>query len=530
VLSSREIGRATGLSKFALWEALRRCWIKSLVLRSEKPFFEQERLNKGRAGRSRNLRPFHLYALRPTGVEHLDHNGTRLVTYSEAVSDARGGKGGSKAMRILNFLRSHGDEAYFSREIADSLKVYGVRVGDVMGNLRRYEQKGLVYIRGYRGHDRRSPFKEGFLITWIEEGFDREIALAKAIDRTSKRIDNRASTNAVIQRVHRVRDLILESSKLRELVSFTYLQSGVGCSEKEAEKAVSRAMDLYPDLKEVKLFDAYRYFYNGTMSNLDLNAAIELKKRYARKIGSQRFRVGHNWEAVAEWFIDKFTTGAEFQSQQHRTSAIDPRRITIRLLKSVNGRRGAAEVDRVWTVTPGVFTPPMTFVLSCKWSVVHKDDVDDFLEVLRWSKEFGVDTPNGRQIKPGVMGVFAAGVFNPREHVKIKDGTPITLPAYAERMNIQLYKASDFNTKLRERECDTSLSVQRICRVAKDEKEVRQILDLIWKEPTTSQTVLRQAEDRNRDLYQFEKSLEAVQPSSSTTPEIDSSASPIAQA
>ena len=527
-MSSRQIGHEICLGKFALWEALRRCWIKGLVLRSERPFYEPERLNKGRAGRSRNLRPFHLYALRPEGVERLDHKGTKLVAYSESVRDVRGGNGGSKSKRILDFLKSHGDDAYYSREIADSLKVYGVRAGDVMGNLRRYEQKGQVYVRGYRGHDHRSPFKEGYLITWMKEGVDRDNALAAAVDRTNKRLANRESTNAVIQRVQRVRDLILESSKLRDLASFSYLQTGLWCSDKEAEKAVSRALQLYPDLKEIKLFGAYRYFYHGSMPEADLNAAVELKKSYARKIGSRRFRVGHNWEAVAEWFIDKFTPGADFQEQQHRTSAIDPRRITIRLIKPVKGRRNAAEVDRVWTVSPGPFTPPMTYVLSCKWSLVRRNDVDDFLEVLKWSKEFGVDTPNGRQVKQGVMGVFAAGAFNHREHVLLKDGNTISLPSYAARMNIQLYKASDFNAKLRERQCPATLSVEKICRTAKDEKEVRQILDLVWKNPASSETLITEANGRNRDLYQFEKTLEEGL-HSSTAPEIEATATQAAQ-
>jgi hypothetical protein len=252
-----------------------------------------------------------------------------------------------------------------------------------------------------------------------------------------------------------------------------------------------------------------------------------LKKGYSRKIGSRRFRVGHNWEAVAEWFIDKFTTGADFQSQQHRSSAIDPRRITLHLVKSVRGRRNAAEVDRVWTVTPGVFAPPVTYVLSCKWSIVHKDDVDDFFEVLRWSKEFGVDAQDGRQVKQGVMGVFAAGTFDPREHVKIKDGTSVPLPAYASRINIQLFKASDFNTKLHERRCPSIVTVQKVCRIARDEKEVRQMLDTMWKDPANSQPVLREAEGRNGDLYQFERSLETE--TLVPNPEIEGLQTPVVQ-
>jgi len=440
----------------------------------------------------------------------------------------RGGNGASKSKKVLDFLRSHADQAFFATEIRDSLKDYGVEQGDVMGNLRRYEQKGLIYVRGYRGHDRRSPFKEGFLITWIEEGVDRDDALDKAIDRTNKRLENRESTNLVIQRIHRIRDRVFESTRLRDPASFNYLQNSLGCSEKEAEKAISRAMELYPDLKEFKVFDNYRYFYHDSMPNADLNAAIELKKSYHRKIGSQRFRLGHNWEAVADWFIERYTPGAEFWTQHHRDSNMDPRRIKIRLIKSVNRRRDAAEVDRVWTTRSGPFTPPQTFVLSCKWSVVHKRDVDDFFEVLKWSKEFGVDSSTERQIRPGVNGVFAAGTFDTHEHVKMKDETTIPLPTYASRMNMQLWKASDFNMKLQEKGCDNSFTVQKICKIARDEKEVRQILDQVWKDAKNGQTVLLQAEARNRDLYQFEKSLE-ISSTRSMVPEIETVENPVAQ-
>ena len=60
VRSSREIGEITGLPKSALRECLRRCWVAGLVLQSERPLYESERLNNGRAGRPRNTRPFHL--------------------------------------------------------------------------------------------------------------------------------------------------------------------------------------------------------------------------------------------------------------------------------------------------------------------------------------------------------------------------------------------------------------------------------------------------------------------------------------
>ena len=115
-----------------------------------------------------------------------------------------------------------------------------------------------------------------------------------------------------------------------------------------------------------------------------------------------------------------------------------------------------------------------------------------------------------RAIKQGVVGVFAASAFNPRERVRFKDGTEISLPEYAAGMNIQLLKASDFNKKLRERGCRKA-TVQRICRIARDEKEVRTILDEIWKNPDKDEEILLRIQEKNKELYEFEKMLEENQ-------------------
>jgi hypothetical protein len=93
----------------------------------------------------------------------------------------------------------------------------------------------------------------------------------------------------------------------------------------------------------------------------------------------------------------------------------------------------------------------------------------------------GVDTPEGRQIKQGIVGVFAGSAFNPKESVRLKDEAMISLATYAARMNIQLLKASDFNSKLRERGVPKEVTVQKICRIARDEKEVREVLEAIDK-------------------------------------------------
>jgi len=409
---------------------------------------------------------------------------------------------------IRRFLEENCDRAFYSKEIAEALKGEGVKPRDVMSTLRRAERKGLVYIRGYRTHDRQTPFKEGYLITWIDPDKPREQALEEAIQRTEKALAEKASTSPIIERVHRIRDVIIESTKLRDLVSFDYIRNKLGCTEHEAEGALKRALQLYPDLKEVKVFNAFRYYYHSSLSQEDLRAAIALKENYIRMTRGRMNRVGHNWEAAVEWFIDRFTTGATFKTQKHRGNRMDPRRITIHLIRSVRGRKYNAEVDRVWMVTPGVFAQPITYVLECKWGLVRKRDVDDFLDVLKWSKDFGVDTPDGRRVKQGVIGVFAGSAFNPKEKVRLKDETEISLATYAARMNIQLLKASDFNIKLRERGVPKEVTVQKICKVCRDEKEVREVLEEIWRNPEKSMEILHNVSEKNREVYEFEKMLE----------------------
>ena len=137
------------------------------------------------------------------------------------------------------------------------------------------------------------------------------------------------------------------------------------------------------------------------------------------------------------WFIDKLTSGARFWTQSHR-SKMDERRITIHLIKCVGGRRNNAEVDRVLQVTLGPLLKSTMYVLECRWGLVKKRHIDDFFNVLRWSKEFGFDSPDGRQIKQGITGVFAGSSFDPKESVRLKDESTISLASYAARMNIQL--------------------------------------------------------------------------------------------
>ena len=505
--SHRRILRETGLSPSAVWNCLRRCWQGGFVLRTRKAVYESEKVFRGRAGTSVTTRPYHLYLLRGNNVDSVRIDGLEYVSYSEKHLDPRGGRGKSKAGMIRDFLRENRGKAWFSKEIANTLKEKGVKIGDIMSTVRRMERKRLVYVRGYRYHDRETPFSEGYLITWIDEEKSREEALEEAIERTNSALESRSSTNPLIQRVHQIKDMVFEASKLRDIIDFGFIQNKLGCADHEAERALRRALQLYPEIQVIKLFGLFRYFYHVSMPDNELNAIVGMKKNFIRIAKGRDNRVGHNWEAVPGWFIDHFTTGARFWTQNHRNKDMDPRRITIHLLKGVGGRRSNAEVDRVWEVTPGIFAQPIVYVLECKWGLVNKRDLDDFFEVLKWSKEFGVDTPEGRSIKQGINGIFAASSFNPRENIHLKDGEEISLSAYSKRMNIQLLRASDFNSKLHEKGIPKSVTVQKVCRYARNENEVRELLNLIWAAPTKSEIALTTIAHKNNDLFEFEKML-----------------------
>jgi len=501
----RELVQATGLSDAAVWNALARAWREGLVMRTEKPTYEAAKLFRGRAGMSRTTRAYHKYLLAPRGKRRVKFGDLEFVAFSKRYLDARGGGAESKAKLILKFLQGHAERAWYSKDVVEALKKHGVRPVDIMPNVRRFERKGLIYVRGYRTDSRQTPFTQGYLLTWIDPDKPREQALAEAVERTNKALAGEISTSPIIERVHIIRDMIIEATKLRELTGASFLRQKLTCSENEAERAIERALQLYPDLKEVKLFDAYRYFYHDSMDGADLRAGIKMKENYIRMTKGRANRIGHNWEACVEWFVDKFTYGARFWTQQHRTN-MDPKRITLRLIKPVSGRRQAAEVDRVWEVSQGLFAKPIAYVLECKWGLVHKRDLDDFVNILRWSKEFGVDTQEGRMIKQGVVGIFAGGAFDPKEKVHLRNEV-INLASYAARLNLQLLKEADFNAKLRERGCKATIG--RICKLAENEVQVRETLDQIWNEPIKADEVLSGLMERNKKLYEFERMLSA---------------------
>ncbi|MHA1840181.1 MAG: hypothetical protein ACTSYO_09550 [Candidatus Ranarchaeia archaeon] len=119
-----------------------------------------EVVRRGRGGSSFHNRPYHLYLLRPDDLDEVVVGGRRYVGFSEEYLDPRGGGASvSKAQLILGFLKEHRDRAWFSREVADGLADRGVRLVDVMSNVRRFERRGLVYVRGYKSEERETLFR-----------------------------------------------------------------------------------------------------------------------------------------------------------------------------------------------------------------------------------------------------------------------------------------------------------------------------------------------------------------------------------
>jgi hypothetical protein len=56
---------------------------------TKKPIYESHKIFKGRQGFSRNTRPYHLYVLRPKGLDSLQLNGYEFVKFDKRFLDAR---------------------------------------------------------------------------------------------------------------------------------------------------------------------------------------------------------------------------------------------------------------------------------------------------------------------------------------------------------------------------------------------------------------------------------------------------------
>jgi DNA-binding MarR family transcriptional regulator len=203
--SRREVAEALGLDPDAVGNCLRRLWRRGLALRTREPVYRFESSHRGRAGLLRNTRAINYYVVNNGEV------GGDFVRYCDRKKDGRSKGIESKSRRVLEFLRQNKDKAFYS---VDIVKALGVNRCDVMSNMRRYEKKGLVFIRGYQSHDQRSPFKKGFILTWVDQDLPRDQAVKEAFERTNKVLLENATSNTIHERIRLIRDQLLTTNEL----------------------------------------------------------------------------------------------------------------------------------------------------------------------------------------------------------------------------------------------------------------------------------------------------------------------------
>lgn len=507
-----EIGCEVGLSSKAVQLACVRAWESGLLLRSEKQFRGRLAQFRGRGGTVSNDRGFYMYTLRPEGVDSLVIDSIKYVPFDEKYLSGNAPKGESKADRIIRFIEENKEKAVYSNEIFDSLKELGIKKPDIMSVIRRHEKKGTLFVRGYRTEINQTPFTNDFLITWIDSSLPRERTIREAFQRTENALLEDSTSNVTGQRARAIRDQVLSDAQMKEITSIDILDGKLKINKTQLDYAVGRALQLYPDIKSIEIF-GYKYLYYSSLAREDLRAAIMLKEDWIRKAKGRDNRLGHNWEACVEWFIDKLTPGAQFMTQSHRAKGIDDKRIILHLTRPVGGRRNNAEIDRVWKVKPSLFSPEVTYALQSKWGIIMKRYLDDHLEVLRWSQEFGLDTEGGRDIQQGIIAIFAGTAFNPNDIIHIGENR-ITLAQYCQRMKIDLIKAADLNDTLQKRGVENFITVQKVCRLSMNEVEVRETLTKMWNQPEKARQFIVELAQKNQGIYEIERMLEESKRSS----------------
>lgn len=124
---------------------------------------------------------------------------------------------------------------------------------------------------------------------------------------------------------------------------------------------------------------------------------------------------------------------------------------------------------------------------------------------FRGSRKQARDTKHRMTVKQATLYQLLGVKSLFKESVKLRDGSVITLAQCAARLNIQLLKTSVLNQKLQERRINKYAAVQKIYRAARDEKEVRSLLDEIWAKPESARDVLSEAISKNSDVYSREE-------------------------
>jgi len=475
------------------------------ILRTEKPHTPES------ARKWEKLPPRYLWTISPDGEKDATIGGEKYIAYKKR-------EGKSLSQHIIEYVTTHlRDKAAFTTQVRKDLEEsLGVRVLQttvmcVLSNHRHRE----VYIRGYQGAERMTPFEQGYAVTWLDSNLPREQGLAEAKERTDKFLQDKQTTSPLFQRVHNIFDIVTDVSLKRDIASQIFIISEVGCSRHQLELALKKTLEFYPSIKRVSIFGdeqgnyGYPHYYNEKiLSHDDLEAAVKAKQQYLMKVKTSDERKGHALEGVVWWSLEKFRR-ARFLPQKHRTEGMHPYRHTIHLMKPVRRRKKSAEIDGVWESSePSLLCNNMevTNLLEVKFNLVRRDDIEDFLDIARFSKEFGADDRHGRVIRNGVVLWMAGAAIDNKASILVGNDY-LTVASFASRLGIKFIPVSQINEQLQRRGWEKA-SVKAICRVAKDAHEAMEALDQIWAHPKEAKGIISKYTEQNKSILEQERMLE----------------------
>jgi hypothetical protein len=494
------------LGEVSVYNAVYLLYKRGALLRTEKP--RAQRDSNGWAMEEAR----HLWKPRTNGETSCFVNGEAFIEHKPRPSK-------SLSQSIIEYVREYlHDRAAFTTGLRTKLEERlgtSIRQSMVMYVLGKYRHRE-VYVRGYQSADKMTPFEQGFAVTWIDPNLTREQALAQAKERTDKLLQDEQTTSPLFQRVHNVFDIVTDVSLKRDIAGQIYIMSELACSRHQLELALEKTVQLYPMIKRVSIFgDAngdygYPYFYNErVLSQEDLQAAINAKMQYLMKVKRSDERKGHALEGVVWRSLEKLR-GARFVQQKHRTEGMHPYRHTLHLIKPVRRRKKSAEIDGVWeSRESGTLCAheKVTNVVEAKFSLIRRDDLEDFVEIVKWSKEFGANDRHGRIIKNGVVLWVSGAAIDSKATIPVGNEY-LTVAQYAARLGIKFIATSEINAQLQKRGWEKA-SVNAICKAAKDANEAMQIFDEIWKHPDKAQDILGKYREQNKSILEQERMLEA---------------------
>jgi hypothetical protein len=201
--SSRDVAKQLLFTDRAAESVCYRGWKAGLLLRAAKPISERNKTFAGRAGFRHNTRSYYLFVLHndadETEVENL-----RFLSFKKTPRIVKP----NKSQLILNFLKENLDKAFYTSQIAKTLKDQGITIRDIAANLRRYEKKGYVFFRGYRTAEHETPFAAGFIVTYLDPLKTRSQAIAEALERTDLLLEGGSHINPLAERIRVIRDEI----------------------------------------------------------------------------------------------------------------------------------------------------------------------------------------------------------------------------------------------------------------------------------------------------------------------------------